>query len=112
MSSTAEDDLDHVLEQLKTEMEAIGARGVRSLASDQLHWLQHTQKSLASMGAGFLACKLQRFIDSLETADGGAAERFLDLLTTIRVFQRTLTIESVHTAMQLALEATASPDQP
>ena len=113
MNSTAEDDLDFTLEQLKTELEAIGVRGVRSIGSEPLHWLQHTQQSLAAMGAEFLASKIERFIDSLEpTNERKPAEHFLDLLTTIRVFQRTLTIESVQAAMQAALQEPTSPDHP
>ena len=103
MQASTENDLEPTLLRLKTEVEAIGVRGVRSIEGEQLNWLKHTCESLAGMGAEYLAGQLQRFIEAVESNPGSSAARFLELLTTIRVFQRTLTVESVHAAMQSAL---------
>jgi len=94
-----DDSLISLVAQLRNETETLGVRGVRVASSEQVNWFRHTRDRLTEMGAEFLAQKLSRLIDSIDADDSLGAGRLLDLLTTIRVFDRVLTLQTAESAL-------------
>ena len=78
----------------------LGMRGLRAVSIEQLNWLKHTRDSLREMGAEYLARKMTELMDAIDRNDSTSAARFLDLLTSIRVFDRVLTLESSEHALR------------
>ena len=105
-----DDAIISIIQQLKTETETLGIRGISVPSEEQLRWFRHTRDRTAETGAGFLASKLTQLIDSLERGDKDAAGRLLDLLTSIRVFDRVLTLQTAETALLQTVEAAGSGD--
>ena len=87
------------ISQLQAEVETLGLRGLRAASAEQLQWLRHTRDSLSEMGAEFLAAKMTQLLASMEQTQSDAAARLLDLLTTIRVFDRVLTMQTVESIL-------------
>lgn len=54
--------------------------------------LRNTQHSLSEMGAEFLATCINKFLEACEFNPESAPGCLFDLLTTVRVFERTLTL--------------------
>ncbi|QDT48949.1 hypothetical protein [Symmachiella dynata] len=80
--------------QVHREVEAAGFRGIAVISAEQLNWLRNTLTAIEEMGAEFLAQRLRRFIESAEQQDKHAGARLLELLTTLRLFERALTLEA------------------
>ena len=80
--------------QVHREIEAVGLRGVAVISAEQLNWLRNTLTAIEEMGAEFLATRLRQFLESSEQRDKQAGARLLELLTTLRVFERALTLEA------------------
>jgi hypothetical protein len=79
--------------QLQKEIEALCIRGIRAITSEQLNWLRNSRDRLRELGAEFLAEKISRLLSSIDSDEKNAPSRLLDLLTTVRVFERTLTLK-------------------
>lgn len=88
-----------LITQLRTESEALGVRGVSLASVEQINWFRHTRDRLAESGAQFVAEKLTRLIDSMESTSSAGAGRLLDLLTTLRVFDRILTLQTAEACL-------------
>ena len=84
--------LGNLIDDLRTEIEGIAVRGIRTITDEQCRWLKAIQKQIAETGAHFLADKIQSLIDAID-ADELAAKRAYDLLTTLKVFERVLTLK-------------------
>ena len=79
--------------RLQKEIEAICIRGIRAISSEQLNWLRNTRDRVREMGAEFLSEKISSLLVSIDSDDRAASAKLLDLLTTVRVFERTLTLK-------------------
>ena len=79
---------------MQTELESICVRGVHSIGSEELRWLDDTRKRLQEAGAGFLASVLQRFVEAAREDRQSAARVLLELLTVVRVFERVETLDA------------------
>ena len=88
-----DDALIALIQQLQDEVETLGVRGVNVASAEQTNWFRHTRDRVAEMGAEHLAQKMSPLIDSMEGQGNAGSARLLHLLTTIRVFDRVLTLQ-------------------
>lgn len=95
-----DDGLISIVTQLQVEVETLGIRGVSAASSEQLNWFRHTRNRVSEMGAEFLSQKMTPLIDCMEGGGTDGATRLLDLLTTIRVFDRVLTLQTAEERLQ------------
>ena len=92
--------------QLQREMENLAVRGIRSVDREQQQWLQHTHDSLSEMGAEYLASRISQLLDTLQVGQPSnqAAAILLDLLTTLRVFSRVMTLDAAKLHLALLID--------
>ncbi len=102
-----DDALIALIQQLQVEVETLGVRGVNVASAEQINWFRHTRDRVAEMGAEHLAQKMSPLIESMEGQGTAGSARLLDLLTTIRVFDRVLTLQIAEA--NLAHMAAAGP---
>lgn len=100
--SQREPELSRVLARLQQEVEAIGTRGLRAVSNEQLAWLRHTSESIGAMGAEFMSSRIRSFLEAQQAGRDDSARCFLELLTTLRVFERVLTLEVIQEQLQMA----------
>ena len=94
-----DDALISLIQQLQVEVETLGVRGVNVASAEQINWFRHTRDRVAEMGAEHLAQKMSSLIESMEGHGKSGSARLLDLLTTIRVFDRVLTLQIAETSL-------------
>ncbi|MEM7560200.1 MAG: hypothetical protein AAF394_13860 [Planctomycetota bacterium] len=105
-----EESLHSLVQDLQKEMENIAARGIRAIEAEQLRWLKSNAGQLAAMGAQHLADRITRLTEAME-ADHKAPARLYELLTTLKVFERVLTLETAQAQLtELAQTAEESSD--
>ena len=92
MSSAIEELID-LIGRVSLEVETLCVRGLRSVDPSRLQWLQSTHESFAEMGAEYLARKLKSLIESIEGDGRGGSAALFDLMTTLRVSERRLTLQ-------------------
>ena len=88
-----------LLLRLQRETELLCVRGVRALSTEQHNWFDNASDQLGEMGAEFLSQKITAFLQAVDADDRLASGRLLDLLTTIRIFERVLTLRNAETVL-------------
>ncbi|MCI0357642.1 MAG: hypothetical protein L0211_04040 [Planctomycetaceae bacterium] len=90
-------DLDEIvftLEQLRRELEDLGARGLRAVGPQRLSKLGVIREELERIGAAHVAGQLSTLVKAIENDDRSAAAALLRAQTSLRVFERLLTLET------------------
>ncbi|MCB9689000.1 MAG: hypothetical protein H6735_28415 [Alphaproteobacteria bacterium] len=92
------------LEALRRELEELVVRGVRTASSADVARLDGTREELARLGAAHLAERLGTLVDATRADRPEAARALLDAWTTLRVFERVLTLDTVADALAPPVE--------
>lgn len=87
------------LEALEKEVEHLVVRGLSASGPSELKALAHASSSLRDAGATHVAGRIDDMLalhgaGALAGKDGGAARALLQLMTSLRVFERVLTLEA------------------
>jgi hypothetical protein len=102
-------DLDEIvftIEQLRRELEDLGARGLRAVGPQRLSKLRVILEELERIGAAHVAGQLATLVKAIENDDSQAAAALLRAQSSLRLFERVLTLETA--AVQL--QALATPN--
>lgn len=95
-------DYEQIIElitRLQAELEGLCIRGLRAISTEQLNWLKASRDSLMAMGAEHLAGKITALLEQIEVDSDESSRRLLDLLTTVRVFERTATLREASVSL-------------
>lgn len=100
------------LEALKRELEALVVRGVGAAVGSELARLEATRDELAGLGASHLAERLTRLVDAARGRSPDAAGALLRTWTSLRVFERVLTLDTVAPLLDADGTASDAGDRP
>lgn len=102
MTNDMLDEIANTIEWLRLRFEAIVIRGIRATESDDLTLLKAAGEDLERIGAEHLAERIGDVVASIEDGDRAAAAALLRAQTSLRLFDRVLTLdfaESVLTSL-------------
>jgi hypothetical protein len=94
------DEIVFTLEQLRRELEDLGARGLRAVGPQRLAKLRVIREELTRIGAAHVAGQLATLVQAIENDDRGAAAALLRAQTSLRLFERVLTLETAAAQLQ------------
>jgi hypothetical protein len=97
--SSAIEELIELIQRVSSEVEILCVRGVRHVDQARAQWLASTRDSFAAMGAEYLAGKMNRLIEAFENHSINGPAALLDLMTTLRVSERRLTLQLAETQL-------------
>jgi hypothetical protein len=105
--SSEVDEVVFTLEQLRRELEDLGARGLRAVGPQRLSKLRVILEELDRIGAAHVAGQLATLVKAIENDDRDAAAALLRAQTSLRLFERVLTLETAAAQLQ----ALGAPDE-
>jgi hypothetical protein len=94
------DEIVFTLEQLRRELEDLGARGLRAVGPQRLSKLGVIREELERIGAAHVAGQLSTLVKAIENDDRGAAAALLRAQASLRLFERVLTLETAAAQLQ------------
>jgi hypothetical protein len=83
------------IETLRGELERLAVRGLRTASAEDLRALSSAQEELARIGAEHVAGRLAELLSAVRDDARDGAARLLRTQTSLRVFERVLTLEDV-----------------
>jgi hypothetical protein len=83
------------LDALESELDDLVVRGLSSCNNDDVRALIVCAADLNGAGASHVAGRIDDVVNRQRAADKGAARALLQLMTSLRVFERVLTLEAV-----------------
>lgn len=84
-----------VLERVRGSLERLVVRGVRAASSEQVAELRAMNDEFTRIGAVHLSERITELADAVEAGAGEAATALLHAQTSLRVFERLLTLRAV-----------------
>lgn len=102
-------ELRDALDRLHSALDDLVVRGVRAASGPELARLAALKDEFQAAGAEHLADRLAALADNIRADDRAAAPALLRAMTTARLFDRMLTLESA--AMQLGAAIDADPEE-
>ena len=101
----------HTIERLQTSLEELAVRGLRSAGSQDLKALTSLREEFQRIGAEHLAGRIATLSDAIRNDDRASAAALLRAQSSLRVFERILTLEAAHDQFERALQ-TKEGEQP
>lgn len=98
------------VEVVRRELEGLVVRGLRAAAPADLARLAAMRDELGRVGADHLAGDLDRLLALTRADDRGAPAALLRALSTLRVFERVLTLDTVASLLEASSGAGDDPD--
>lgn len=101
-------EIAHTIESLRDQLETLAVRGLRAAGPEHLAHLRAAHEEFERIGAAHLATRIAAVVHKVEQNDRGAAGALLAALTSLRLFDRVLTLEVAQNALPaFATEAAA-----
>lgn len=94
-------ELVQTIEFLQREFEELAIRGLRTCGPEHLTSLRHVCEEFSGIGATHLAGRISELIQAIESDDRKAAEALLRAQSTLRTFERVLTLEFAEQVLTL-----------
>ncbi|MCU0979116.1 MAG: hypothetical protein MUF25_08120 [Pirellulaceae bacterium] len=88
------------IEQLRREFEDLGVRGLRAAGAQRVAKLALIREEFQRIGAEHLAEQIGALIAAIQNDDRGAAAALLRAQTSLRLFERVLTLEVAAAKLQ------------
>ncbi|MFK8112938.1 MAG: hypothetical protein AB8B91_12085 [Rubripirellula sp.] len=88
------------LQRIRFEFEDLAVGGTRAVGLDRVAALQAMAEEFSRIGASHIAQRLDSLATAIESEDRSAAEHLMRAQSSIRVFERTLTLETAASALQ------------
>ncbi len=93
------EEISHAVESLRSRFEALAVRGLRTASTDDLALLRAAVDEFDRIGAAHLAGRIGTVVKSVESGDAGAAAALLRAMTSLRLFDRVLTLDVARVAL-------------
>lgn len=87
------------VDRLKAEFEAIAIRGIRASGGDDIALLKAAGEELERIGAAHLSQCVAELVAAIETSDASAAAALLRAQTSLRLFDRILTLDVAESSL-------------
>ena len=100
--------LVQTIEFLQREFEELAIRGLRTCGPEHLTSLRHVSEEFTSIGATHLAGRIQELIDAIESDKRQGAQALLRAFSTLRTFERVLTLEYAENLLSAEEDETES----
>jgi hypothetical protein len=110
LSLTERDEICGVVESLRGELDDLAVRGLKAVGASDLHALEAIRGELAGIGASHLSARAAELLDAVRAASDEAGLRLMQAQTSLRLFERVLTLE--HVALQLEAAGAAAVEPP
>ncbi|HXU01308.1 MAG TPA: hypothetical protein VN903_09965 [Polyangia bacterium] len=99
MPTAEEDEIVATLDHARACLEELAVRGLRAAEPESIRRLRALRDELARIGADHLAARLGALLDAIDDVSGTpagpeAAKRLLAAQTSLRLFERVLTVEA------------------
>src|SRR5438105_3312026 len=88
------------IERLQRELEDLTVRGLRTTGPEHLGSLRGLREEFERIGADHLAGRIRALIEKIESDDAGSAECLLYAQSSLRVFERALTLETARGTLE------------
>ncbi len=95
-----------MIETLRGELDDLALRGLKAAGPDDLRTLDSLREECARIGAAHLADRTSMLVDAIRGSDASAAISLMRAQTSLRVFERVMTLDTVADALE---EAAAAP---
>ncbi len=105
-----QEEIVQTLERLTGQFEDLVVRGVRSSGSEHLTVLDAMRTEFERIGAGHLAGRVADLVAAIKNDDRGAAQALLRAQTSLRLFERLLTLEVAQNTLQEFLSGGTPPE--
>jgi hypothetical protein len=108
----ATEEILQTIDRLHGEFADLAVRGLRSAGPSDLATLRAVRQEFQRIGADHLAGRIGDVVGAIENDDRGAARALVRAQTSLRVFERILTLEVAAQSLQAMLgetEAEAAP---
>jgi len=107
------DEIAGTIEQLRNELESLTVRGIRATGPEHLALLRAAAEEFERIGAEHMSGRISQVVAGLESADAAAATSLLNALTSLRLFDRVLTLDVAAGALsELTDEDADAADEP
>jgi hypothetical protein len=103
------DEIVHTVERLDHEFNDLVIRGLRAVGPQHLTALTALRQEFERIGAMHLAERIGTLVTAIKNDDRTAAEALLRAQTSLRVFERLLTVQTMREALAQAAHAEATP---
>jgi hypothetical protein len=87
------DEITHTIERLRGQLEALAVRGIRAAGPDDVALLKAAGEEFERIGAEHLAERIGDVVRGIEQNDRHAAAALLRAQTSLRLFDRVLTLD-------------------
>ena len=104
------DEIADTIERLRSELEALAVRGIRAAGPDSVALLRAAGEELERIGAEHMAGRIADVLRTLEQGDRHAAAALLRAQTSLRLFDRVLTLDVARATLAALVSSPASED--
>jgi len=94
MTLTENEEIAYAISRLQAEFEDLAVRGLRTAGTQHLAPLKAMREEFERIGAAHLAGRVARVITAIESEDNGAASALLQAQTSLRLFERVVSLEA------------------
>jgi len=111
---TENEEIAHAISRLQAEFEDLAVRGLRTADTQHLAPLKAMREEFERIGAAHLAERVARVISAIESDDKEAASALLQAQTSLRLFERVVSLEAAadHLRALLPEDECESPPEP
>ncbi len=102
LSLEERDEVCGMIETLRGELDDLALRGLRTAGPDDLRTLDSIREECARIGAAHLAERTTALVDAIRGSDASAGASLMRAQTSLRVFERIMTLDTVADALEQA----------
>jgi hypothetical protein len=103
------EEICRTIETLRSELEGLLVRGLSAAGPDDIRMISVVHEEFTRVGAAHLAGRLDALLAAIRASDRGAPTALLLAQTSLRVFERVLTLDTVAGMLAAADEAENGP---
>lgn len=108
LSPEERDEVCGMIETLRGELDDLALRGLKTAGPDDLRTLDSLRDECARIGAAHLAERTSTLVDAIRGSDVSAGASLMRAQTSLRVFERVMTLDTVADALD---QAALSPEE-
>lgn len=105
------DEITHTLRRLQAELEDLAVGGLRTVGAERLPALDALGEEFSRIGAAHFAERLGALADGIRADRRDAAGALLRAQSSLRLFERILTLRTVESRLAALCEVDAGPEQ-
>jgi hypothetical protein len=98
------------VQRLQKVYEDLAVRGLRSVGGDQLSVLAAISEELERVGSAHLAGRVETLITMIRNNDRGSARALMRAQSSLRIFDRILTLQGAEAQLSTIICSAGSPD--